>query len=288
MGLQAFPTFRSVVFAGGGCRCVWQAGFWRVAATPLGLNRAVIGSVSAGAAMACLVRSGRIDEGLAVFKTRFAQNSRNMYPSRLGTGRPVFPQYAIYRDGILAAMDEGAMDRLQNAPDIRVLMAKPPAYLSPSPATVVGIFTYLLEKHLRQPMHPTWASALGFRPLVGSVHRCRNAGQLADLVLQSSCTPPFVPIQYRGRQPVLDGGLIDNCPVQTVVDVEGPMLVLLSRRYPPERFPLKNDRVYLQPSVNPPVGRWDYTNPGALQETFDLGRRDADSFLSVITQGLVA
>ena len=39
------PAFGSVVFAGGGCRCVWQAGFWSVAAGPLGLDRVVIGSV---------------------------------------------------------------------------------------------------------------------------------------------------------------------------------------------------------------------------------------------------
>lgn len=268
-----------MVFAGGGCRCVWQAGFWSVAAEALGLARAVIGSVSAGAAMACLVRGGRTDAGLAAFKKRFARNPRNMYLNRWGSGRPVFPQYAIYRAGILAVMDDDAMVRLHRAPEIRVLMARPPRSLPPLLATAAGIATYLLEKHMLKPMHPTWAPRLGFRPLVASTRECRNAAQLADLVLQSSCTPPFVPIQYRGRQPVLDGGLIDNCPVQTVADVRGPTLVLLSRRYPAGRLPQSGQRRYLQPSEDPPIGRWDYTNPGGLQATFDLGRRDGDAFV---------
>jgi len=274
------PTFNSVVFAGGGCRCVWQAGFWDVAAEPLGLDRAVIGSVSAGAAMACLVRSSRIDDGLSLFKRRFAGNPRNMYLTRWGTGRPVFPQYGIYREGILSAVDDSAMGRLRHGCDIRVLMTRPPDWLSPQWATVLGIGTYLMEKHLKKPMHPTWATNLGFRPLVVSVRECRSPSQLAALILQSSCTPPFVPLQYRGRQPVLDGGLIDNCPVATVADVPGPMLVLLSRRYPADRIPCGGERLYLQPSEDPLVGRWDYTNSGGLQATFDLGRRDAETFLS--------
>jgi predicted acylesterase/phospholipase RssA len=274
------PTFNSVVFAGGGCRCVWQAGFWDVAAEPLGLDRAVIGSVSAGAAMACLVRSGRIDDGLSLFKRRFAGNPRNMYLNRWGTGRPVFPQYGIYREGILSAVDDSAMGRLRHGCDIRVLITRPPAWLSPQWATVLGIGAYLMEKHLKKPMHPTWATNLGFRPLVVSVRECRSPSQLAALILQSSCTPPFVPLQYRGRQPVLDGGLIDNCPVATVADVPGPMLVLLSRRYPADRIPCGGERLYLQPSEDPLVGRWDYTNSGGLQATFDLGRWDAETFLS--------
>jgi len=278
--MTAMPTFNSVVFAGGGCRCVWQAGFWSVAAEPLGLDRAVIGSVSAGAAMACLVRIGRIEDGLALFKRRFAGNPRNMYLTRWGTGRPVFPQYTIYREGILSAVDDNAMDHLGQGSDIRVLMTRPPAWLSPQWATVLGIGAYLMEKQLKKPMHPTWATNLGFRPLVASVRECRSPGQLADLILQSSCTPPFVPLQHRERQPVLDGGLIDNCPVATVADVPGPMLVLLSRRYPSDRIPRGGLRLYLQPSKDPLIGRWDYTNPGGLQATFDLGRRDAETFLS--------
>ncbi|MDL2321634.1 patatin-like phospholipase family protein [Desulfosarcina sp. OttesenSCG-928-B08] len=273
------PSFNSVVFAGGGCRSVWQVGFWSVTAGPLGLDQAVIGATSAGAAMACLVRSGRTEEGLLAFKSRFARNPRNMYLNRIGTGLPVFPQEALYREGIVSVLDSEALDRLLHGPDIRVLLAIPPKGLPPPLATGLGIAAYSLEKHLLRPMHPVWAQKLGFRPQVVSVKTCKNADDVANLILQSSCTPPFVAIQYRDHQPALDGGLVDNCPVLAVADVEGPMLVLLTRRYPPDRFPETRNRLYLQPSAPPPVARWDYTDASGLQATFDLGREDGERFL---------
>lgn len=274
--------FNSVVFSGGGCRCVWQAGFWQVAAAALDLEQAVIGSVSAGAAMACLARAGRIQQGLAAFKRRFCANRRNFYPAHWAGERPVFPHYGIFREGLLSVLDEEAMHRLKASPDIRVLLALPPAGLPGQLAAALGIGAYILERHLLKPMHPSWSRRLGFRPLTLSVQSCLDYRQVADLVLQSSCTPPFVPLQYRSRQPVLDGGLIDNCPIATVADVQGPSLVLLSRRYRQTRFPNVSGRLYLQPSQAPPIGRWDYTNSKGLQATFDLGCRDAETFLARI------
>ena len=45
-----------------------------------------------------------------------------------------------------------------------------------------------------------------------SVRECASAESLADLILASSCTPPFTPVlSWKGRA-VLDGGLIDNVP----------------------------------------------------------------------------
>ena len=223
-------AFKRVVFAGGGCRCVWQAGFWHVAGKPLGLDKAVIGCVSAGAAMACLVKADRIVEGMATFKENFRNNKRNFYVNRLGTPDPVFPQHALYRGGLLSALDEAAMQRIHRSPGIRVLIAKPPRSWSAYMATLLGIGTYLLEKRLLKPMHPSWSRKLGFRPIVVAAEQCQTAEQLADVILQSSCTPPFVPVLFRNGHPVLDGGLIDNVPVVAVKGVQGPMLVLLSWR----------------------------------------------------------
>ena len=45
-------NFDSVVFAGGGNRCAWQAGWWERVAPEIGLQPRVVAGVSAGAAMA--------------------------------------------------------------------------------------------------------------------------------------------------------------------------------------------------------------------------------------------
>jgi hypothetical protein len=153
--------FKSVVFAGGGCRSVWQAGFWHAAAGELGLKKAVIGCVSAGAAMACMVKADRILEGMVVFKENFRKNKRNAYFSRLGTPDPVFPQYEMYRQGVLDVMNEMAMRKIRQSPGIRVLIAKPPHGWNAHLSTLLGIGAYTLEKHLLKPMHPTWSQKIG-------------------------------------------------------------------------------------------------------------------------------
>ncbi len=280
-------AFKRVVFAGGGCRCVWQAGFWHVAGIPLGLDKAIIGCVSAGAAMACLARADRILEGMAVFKKNFKNNQKNAYFSRLGTPDPVFPQHAIYRGGLLSVLDEKAMRKINRSPGIRVLIAKPPRSLNAQMATLLGIGTYTLEKHLLNPMHPTWSRRLGFQPIVVEAGTCTTADQLVDVILQSSCTPPFVPELFRNGHPVLDGGLIDNVPVIAVKELQGTMLVLLSRCYSQDRIPAIKGRFYVQPSRPPFINRWDYTNPGGLQNTFDLGCRDAEAFLKKFEDGVL-
>ncbi len=45
--------YDAVVFAGGGCRCFWQAGFWTEAAPALELAPRQVAGVSAGSAFAC-------------------------------------------------------------------------------------------------------------------------------------------------------------------------------------------------------------------------------------------
>jgi len=36
----------------------------------------------------------------------------------------------------------------------------------------------------------------------------------------------------------------------------------------------------VQPSRRPPIEKWDYTSPALVQQTYDLGRRDAEVFIA--------
>jgi predicted acylesterase/phospholipase RssA len=273
------PEFYSVIFAGGGNRCVWQAGFWEVAAPALGLAPKVVASVSAGACIAAMTLAGRTAESMAYMKAKTGANPKNFYLENLLNGRPVFPHLGIYRQALLDLLDSDALAALKKGPDLRVLLARPPAWASPLMGVLLGFASYTLEKHLLHPLHPQWALKAGFQPEVVRVSACRDSVELAELILASSCTPPIVPAMYRGGRPVLDGGLIDNVPVAALSPHEFPALVLLTRRYPPHLLQGHRDRVYLQPSKPVPAGKWDYTNPGALQDAFDLGRRDAELLL---------
>ena len=100
--------FDAVVFAGGGCRCFWQAGFWSTAQPLLGLRPRVVAGTSAGAAFACAAVMDRTLAVLDDFKRRAAANARNFYPENRLTGSRVFPHEEIYRGTILANLDAAA------------------------------------------------------------------------------------------------------------------------------------------------------------------------------------
>ncbi|MBI4797507.1 MAG: patatin-like phospholipase family protein [Desulfarculus sp.] len=271
--------YPAVVFAGGGNRCVWQAGFWRVAAPALGLRPRVVAGVSAGAYIACVLFSGRLEQAMAYAREAMGHNPRNYYPANLWRGGPLFPHLGIYRRGILKIFDQAAWERLRQGPQVRVLLARPPRWAGAVAGVLLGFGAYALEKRLRAPLHPRFAARLGFRPEVVLAADCAGPPELAELILASSCTPPIVPPMYRQGSVVLDGGLVDNVPLLAIRPGEGPTLVLLSRRYPPSLLTGHQGVTYIQPSRPVGISKWDYTNPQAIQEAFDLGRQDAESFL---------
>ncbi len=273
-------SFKAVVFAGGGSRCLWQVGFWEVAARETGLEPRVVGGVSAGAAMACAVLAGKGQGALEYFKEITGANRSNFYPRNLLNGKPPFPHYGMYRRALLEIFDREALARLKSGPEVRVLAARPPRWAGGALAVLVGFLGYSLEKMISRPIHPRSGTQLGFKPVVARADECDSPAQLADLILGSSCTPPLVPKLYLKGVPVLDGGLIDNVPLAVLSNKERPALILLTRRYPPDRLKGHPDRVYLQPSRPVEISKWDYTDPQGCQAAYDQGRRDAELFLT--------
>jgi len=271
-------AIEAVVFAGGGCRCFWQVGFWQEAAPAIGLRPRVAGAVSAGAAMACMVLADAVADGIAYFKRRVAANRRNAYPLNLFNRQPIFPHPAIYRDTILANLDDTRLARLHAGPDIRVLVALMPRWLGARSGVVLGLLAYQAETFIQPGPHAALGRQAGFIPEVASVRDCPTPDAVADLILHSSCTPPITPVYRRGARPVLDGGLIDSAPLETIAESSGTALVLLTRQYPPESIPRVPGRLYVQPSEPIPIHKWDYTSPERVQATYDLGRRDGERF----------
>lgn len=275
-GTEGVP-FDAAVFAGGGCRCFWQAGFWSEAAPALGLAPRVVGATSAGSAFACSVLAGVVPRVLAEFRRRVAANESNAYPANVLRGKPVFPHEAMYRATILASLDDAAFQRLQQGPDLRVAVARPPAGMGDRFAFLMAFVAHLLEQWSRGRVHATWGRRFGFETEVISARRCRSPRELADLILHASCSPPITPFYRRGGRAVFDGGLTDHVPVETVNDARRT-LVLLTRPYPKQWIPRVPGRTYVRPSEEIPVQRWDYTSPDLVQRTYDLGRRDGEAF----------
>ena len=273
--------FEQVVFAGGGHRCWWQAGFWDRVATDLDLRPKVIAGTSAGAATACLLYAGNASEALGYYDQLLTKTARNFYWANLfKRGQKVMPHDQIYRTALGLFFDDAHYKQIMwTAPQIRVVYSLLPAWLGASTGAVVGLLAYSAEKYLLQPLHPKWGRALGFKPAIGLVQDCKSAQELVSLLMASACTPPITRIEYLKDQPVLDGGMVDNVPVHAA-DEQASTLVLLSRQYVRHAPVFSRDgHIYVQPSQKLPASSWDYTNPSNYRDTYQLGRKDGVNFL---------
>jgi len=268
--------YEAVVFAGGGCRCFWQAGFWAEAAPALGLQPAVVGGVSAGSAFACAIFAGVMEPVLEYFKQRVDANQRNVYLANAWRGGRVFPHEEIYRDTILNTIDAEAFEQLQAGPDVRITVARPPDRIGARSGYLLAALAYQGDR-LTRPVHARWGRRLGFTDEAISVRSCSNSAEVADLILQSSCSPPATPLYRRGGRMVLDGGLVDNAPVHAVQPARHT-LVLLSWHRDESQLPRIPGRTYVQPSRPIPIDKWDYTDAEGVQRSYDLGRSDGEAF----------
>ena len=94
--------FDQVVFAGGGNRYWWQAGFWEVVQPELALKPRVIAGISAGAATACMLYTRNSQWVMRYYEDVLCGNTKNAYwGNLLRRGASVFPHYRIYRQALL-------------------------------------------------------------------------------------------------------------------------------------------------------------------------------------------
>jgi predicted acylesterase/phospholipase RssA len=275
--------FSNAIFAGGGSRCLWQVGFWDGAnQAGLGLSETVdyAASTSAGCAMAAACMLGRGAEALQLFKELTAQNPSNIHWRNLkpGSGKPLLPHIAMYREALEVFLLPEDLARLSGK-RLEFLMARFPRYLPSTLGTLLAFSVYGLEKHVTGVLHPCWTSKLGFEPLARGNVEAEDIGDFIDIILACSCVPPVLPGEgYKGQR-VLDGGIIDNVPAHLADTREGNTLVMLSKRYK-KPLPEPAQRVYVQPSEQIQIDKFDYANPEGLQEAYDLGFKDGAHFCS--------
>lgn len=269
-----------ITFAGGGNRCFYQLGLLRAWPRELWDRVAGVATCSAGACVAITHFSGRADETHAYWCERCAGVTSNFDWKKLLRGERPAPQYEIYRDTMRYMLADGGLDRVRALPFPLLILAARLPRLVPMPAAVLlALGAYQLEKRLRPHMvHPTWGRVIGFEPEVIDARACGSVEELADAILASSATPPFTPVAtIRGRA-LLDGGMIDNVPAFLADGIPGVRrnLVLLSRPYPPEVTGRHGARLYLAPTRDTPIERWDYTRPHLLAQTIRMGEREAE------------
>ena len=271
--------FDAVAFARGGNRCYWQGSFWEAASPLLRLKPHRVVGVSAGAWSACYSLLGlgrRVNEMVAEGCSLGRRNFEWRAWRREGSPWPVA---GMYRSLIETVVDQEAFERLKAGPEILIGLARKPRRLPLSLAVPLGIATYQVEKTWRSPVHPRGGRAIGFSPEFLRVQDLASPAELSAALMASASVPPFMPVGRIGGMAALDGGLVDNVPIEPLQAAEergGRTLVILSRRY--RAFPDVKGRTYVQPSEPVPIGQFDITNPAGIRKAYELGLRDGEAF----------
>jgi len=266
-----------LVLQGGGIRCAWQAGFVAALESERPIRPCAISAVSASSAVACAIVCRRLEFAVHCFKAAIESNKKDIGLTRLFRGDRAFPHAEIYRSVLLQVFDQTALKKLCAGPDIQILVTRTSAKLPRYLGLVIGLSLCAFQALRTRRAYRRFGTQFGFSGEFISVRNCNTPVELADLVLASSCSPPFTPWYSLHGRPVLDGGLSESVPLSGLPEKQGKTLVLLTARGTTvHRSP---GIVYAEPSEDFRISSWDYTDASKIDYLYVLGKKDGSSFL---------
>jgi predicted acylesterase/phospholipase RssA len=271
----------TLVMAGGGNRCWWQAGLVQALIQRGWALPQNITATSAGAAIATSLMAGTTEAALVACKKLYATNAQLFDWNALIRLKVKFAHQHIYPAWLHSLMGDGDYAALQQSPSrLSVAVTQPARWLGLTGSLITGSLAYLLDKKIAHSIHPNFPRYLGLRQAFFSLNACGSAQEARHLLAAAAAAGPFMKAQKVGERWALDGGYIDNAPVPVQTPAEAARtLVLLTRHYPdlPQQFTFEQ-RQYWQPSRKIPVSTWDCRPSTTVDQAYQLGLEDASRF----------
>jgi predicted acylesterase/phospholipase RssA len=279
LSLEAFRSkqFETVVFAGGGNRCWWQAGLVEgLSGSALWTPTTFVGA-SAGAGIAVAAVTHKLRASLAAAVERFSRTPANVDWSSLLKGQRPFALPRIYPDWIQSFLSAADFQTLKASPiEVRVAITRPIRFLPTTVSTAIALCLYSTEKFWLRTLHNRLPHFFGLRSEHWVINQCANLQEASTLLLASGAAVPITPTHKVAGRVALDGGFYDNAPLPKTAPASGDTLVLLTRHKPDRPQIFESDgRVYLQPKSKVAVTNMDCTDPVGVQHTFDQGLMEA-------------
>jgi predicted acylesterase/phospholipase RssA len=273
----------TLVFAGGGNRCWWQAGALRhLLEHGLRLPSCLVGT-SAGAGLAAAFLTESAQAALDACLDLFAGNAKVFDWAGLRRLKLKFAHQQIYPAWVEAFLNSGTFSTLKGASSrLTVGLSRPARYLGTGTSVAMGTLAYIVDKYLWNSIHPRLPGLLGLRQDFIVLNDCATV-EAAQLVLVAAASaPPIMAARRVGTNWAFDGGYTDNAPIPPQSNEErSKTLVMLTRHYP--KLPLLFTwlgRTYWQPSRRIPVSTWDCTPKTTVRQAYELGLQDAVQVLS--------
>ncbi|MET3654410.1 patatin-like phospholipase family protein [Dyella japonica] len=276
MAYYKFDQVETLVFAGGGNRCWWQAGLLtQLFDSGFGRPQRFVGT-SGGAAVAASLLTYGAQHALDTCITAYASNPSIFDFSRRPKLR--FAHTTIYPAWIATFLNAESFSKFRaSTTTLTVAVTRPNKLLGVSGSALAGTLAYLVEKYWSKSLHPKLPRWLGLRQDFLTICADTSMDAAQTLLVASATAPPIMPALRVNGDFALDGGFVDSVPVEEqTLEQRRRTLVLLTRHYPdlPMLFTL-GDRTYLQPSAKVPVSTWDCTAKTDVTCAFEMGRRDA-------------
>lgn len=229
---------QTLVFAGGGNRCWWQAGvLTQLQANGARLPASLVGT-SAGAAIAASFLAGSTSTALQACQRLYAANAQLFDWRALTRLQLNFAHQTVYPAWLAAFVNEDHFKGIQSAPSrLLVAVTRPARALGLTGSVAAGTLAYLVDKKLFHNIHPALPRFLGLKQAFFALQDCTSA-QEAQTTLRAAA-PPFMSGVYLQGEWAFDGGYTDNAPIPAQTASEKAVtLVLLTRHYPdqPARF----------------------------------------------------
>ena len=272
-------SFDAIAFAGGGNRCYWQGGFWDAFTAIRPQNPSLVVGVSAGAFQACFSLIGEGDRVRSIVLEACATIERELDWGRLLKGRSPFVVADLYRDLIATVFGPLELAALRAAPEILIQVTHPPSWMPAMVAAYAAIGAYQVEKVVLGAAHSRAGRHVGLTAGHVSTHQLQTPEALVEALMGTAAVPPFMPVGRIDGRPALDGGLVDNPPIDRIATVEakgGRTLVLTTRAG--KTIPATETRTVVQPSVPIVTSRFAVTDGEAIRAAYELGLKDGEAF----------
>jgi predicted acylesterase/phospholipase RssA len=281
VSVQEFRSreFGTVVFAGGGNRCWWQAGMVEGLRGSTVWRPTLFLGASAGAGIAVAAVTDRLRVALAAAVDRFSITPANVDWSKLLKGQRPFVLPQIYPDWIKSFLGGADFQRLrQSSIEVQVALTRLIRFLPVSVSTAFALALYSTEKFWLRTLHGRWPHYAGLRSEHVVINQCATVGEASSLLLASAAAVPITPTHLVGGRVALDGGFYDSIPLPKEPNRTGGDTLVLVTRHRPQRPQIfeSQGRIYLQPRAAVPVTNMDCTNPVGVVRTFEQGLSEAE------------
>ncbi|HEY4146827.1 patatin-like phospholipase family protein [Pinirhizobacter sp.] len=273
-----FRQIETLVFAGGGNRCWWQAGaLTHLMEQGQPLPPQLVGT-SAGAAVAASFLVDGTDTALEACLRLYAGNPKIFDWSALAAFKLKFAHQQVYPAWVDAFLNARTFTSLRRSSSrLTVALTRPARFLGLGGSVAAGTLAYLVDKYLWNSIHPRLPGLMGLRQDFIVFNECADIDTAQTLLIAAASAPPIMRARPVGRGHAIDGGYTDNAPIPPQSGKErSTTLVMLTRHYPklPPLFTWLG-RTYWQPSQRIPVSTWDCTPKTTVREAYDLGLRDS-------------